>query len=177
MRKNQQNVILLIEPSEDPFLTPSKIGNLFLNRFGIDEDARFEILGILLLQSTSRKLTEQFYNINKEQYDKQVFDRAVKLAMEGNNGLETHFIYAGEHYLDFSQRIEQLLQFKMRRYKLKSAVLTLINMQRWDVVTKETMVQGYKGRAQQTYIAEILLLKGLPISVLRIFQYTFTNDF
>ena len=114
---------------------------------------------------------------DKEQYDKQVFDRAVKLAMEGNNGLETHFIYAGEHYLDFSQRIEQLLQFKMRRYKLKSAVLTLINMQRWDVVTKETMVQGYKGRAQQTYIAEILLLKGLPISVLRIFQYTFTNDF
>ena len=40
-----------------------------------------------------------------------------------------------------------LLQFRMTRFKLESAILTLINMQRWDVVTKEKMLEGYKGRA------------------------------
>ena len=36
----------------------------------------------------------------------------------------------------------------MTRYNLKSSILTLVNMQRWDIVTKEMMIQGYKGRDQ-----------------------------
>ena len=59
MRTTQQSVIIFIEPSENSFLSPSKIGNLFLNRFGIDEDAGFEILGIHFLHRTSRKFADQ----------------------------------------------------------------------------------------------------------------------
>ena len=59
MRQTQQSVIIFIEPSENPFLTPLKIGHLFLNRFGIDEDAGFEILGIHFLHRSSRKFSDQ----------------------------------------------------------------------------------------------------------------------
>ena len=59
MRTTQQSVVIFIEPSENSFLTPLKIGNLFLNRFGIDEDAGFEVLGIHYLHRTSRKFADQ----------------------------------------------------------------------------------------------------------------------
>ena len=48
MQKNMQGVVLFIE-SDDPdwtYRTPSKIGNLFMNRFSIEEDQGHEILGI-----------------------------------------------------------------------------------------------------------------------------------
>jgi len=41
-----QKIILFIDHSDYAFETPVKIGNLFINRFAIDEDASFEILEI-----------------------------------------------------------------------------------------------------------------------------------
>ena len=46
MTKNMQKIVLFIEPNEDAFMTPLKIGNLFLNRFAVEEDAAFEVLKI-----------------------------------------------------------------------------------------------------------------------------------
>ena len=45
-----RKIVLFIEPprSQDEF--PSKIGDLFMNRFAIDEQAKFEILAIIKLQ-------------------------------------------------------------------------------------------------------------------------------
>ena len=58
----QQNV-LFIEPQEEKSSTSLKIGNLFMNRFAIDEDGRHESLKIYHLQDTfeeyeERRLTE-----------------------------------------------------------------------------------------------------------------------
>ena len=50
-------IVLFIEPSDDAFNTPSKIGHLFMNRFAIDEDAGFEILNVLELEKTSLKMS------------------------------------------------------------------------------------------------------------------------
>ena len=44
--KIMQKIVLFIEPAWSASLTPSKIGKLFMNRFGIDEDAKHEILKI-----------------------------------------------------------------------------------------------------------------------------------
>ena len=44
-----QKIVLFIDPSEEAWQTPSKIGNLFMNRFAVDEDAAFEILKIFEL--------------------------------------------------------------------------------------------------------------------------------
>ena len=39
-----QKIVLFIEPSDDAFDTPFKIGHLFMNRFIIEEKANFENL-------------------------------------------------------------------------------------------------------------------------------------
>ena len=46
-----QKIVLFIEPNADnTFKTPSKIGNLFMNRFAIEENANCEILNICELE-------------------------------------------------------------------------------------------------------------------------------
>ena len=57
MPKIMQGIVLFIEPHDDAFHTPFKIGNLFMNRFAIDEDAGFEILNVLELEKTSYKIS------------------------------------------------------------------------------------------------------------------------
>ena len=48
-----QKIILFVEPNDDLFVTPAKIGNLFLNRFAIDENASCEILKTVELMKAS----------------------------------------------------------------------------------------------------------------------------
>ena len=50
MSKFNQKIILFIEPSDKAYDTPAKIGNLFMNRFAIDEYASHEILKIYHLE-------------------------------------------------------------------------------------------------------------------------------
>ena len=49
--KIMQKIVLFIEPAARACLKPSKIGNLFMNRFAIDEDAKHEILKIYHLEN------------------------------------------------------------------------------------------------------------------------------
>ena len=53
MPKLMHKIILFIEPQEDKYFTPSKIGNLFINRFGIDENGSHEVLKICYLENTN----------------------------------------------------------------------------------------------------------------------------
>ena len=53
MPKIMQNLVVLMEPSEDAWQTPLKGGNMILNRFGIDEDAAFELSGVDYLTKLS----------------------------------------------------------------------------------------------------------------------------
>ena len=52
-----QKIILFVEPSDDLFVTPAKIGDLFMNRFAIDENASCEILKPIELVKTSREIS------------------------------------------------------------------------------------------------------------------------
>ena len=49
--KIMQKIVLFIDPAAEAWTTPSKIGNLFMNRFAIDEDAKNEILKIYQLEN------------------------------------------------------------------------------------------------------------------------------
>ena len=51
-----QKIILFIEPNEAAFFTPAKIGDMFMNRFSIDENASCEILKRFDLGKTSLKM-------------------------------------------------------------------------------------------------------------------------
>ena len=52
-----QKIILFVEPSDDLFMTPAKIGDLFMNRFAIDENASCEILKTVELVKTSWEIS------------------------------------------------------------------------------------------------------------------------
>ena len=46
-----------MEPNDDAWNTPKKIGHLFMNRFSVDEDASSEMLNVLELGKTSEKIS------------------------------------------------------------------------------------------------------------------------
>ena len=52
---------MFIEPSHREFETPLKIGNLFTNRFAIDEDASSEIVKIVELDKKSTAVSWKEY--------------------------------------------------------------------------------------------------------------------
>ena len=59
-----QKIVLFIEPQDAKWTTPLNIGNLFMNRFAIDEDGCHEIMKIYYLEKSfmdydDGKLTEQ----------------------------------------------------------------------------------------------------------------------
>ena len=53
-----QKIVLFIESAAAACSTPSKIGNLFTNRFAIEEDAKHEILKIYQLEN---RLSDLYY--------------------------------------------------------------------------------------------------------------------
>ena len=53
-----QNVILFMEPSDDPWSVSMKAGDLFFNRFAIDEEAAFELLGVYHLKKSFDKMSD-----------------------------------------------------------------------------------------------------------------------
>ena len=57
MSKIMQNLVVLMEPSEEAWDTSLKGGNMILNRFCIDEDAAFELSGVNFLKS--RKMSNR----------------------------------------------------------------------------------------------------------------------
>ena len=65
MPKLMQKIVLFIEPQEGKYITPSKIGNLFMNRFSIDEDASHETSGIYYLDNTFKDY--YFDNLTKSE--------------------------------------------------------------------------------------------------------------
>ena len=50
MSNLNRKIVLFIEPAYHTYKKPSKIGNLFMNRFAINEDAKNEILKMYQLE-------------------------------------------------------------------------------------------------------------------------------
>ena len=58
MSKNMQNIIVFIEPNDQPERPNWKLANLYLNRIMIDEEAAFELLGVYYLKKCYEDLYE-----------------------------------------------------------------------------------------------------------------------
>ena len=64
--KTNSGLIIFLEPSEDSYFKPLKIGKRFFNRLAIDENAGFEILSVLNLKQSSWKMTYPEHNEYKD---------------------------------------------------------------------------------------------------------------
>ena len=58
MSKIMQNLVVLMEPSEDAYDHSLKAGNMIFNRFCIDEDAAFELSGVNYLKKSSYDMAD-----------------------------------------------------------------------------------------------------------------------
>ena len=65
-RGHTHHLIIFLEPSEDSYFKPLKIGKRFFNRLAIDENAGFEILSVLNLKQSSWKMTYPEHNEYKD---------------------------------------------------------------------------------------------------------------
>ena len=59
-REIMQKIVLFIEHTDIAYFTPETIGNLFINRFAIDEDDSSEILNIFELVEVKRSIINDF---------------------------------------------------------------------------------------------------------------------
>ena len=74
MEKTVHQVVLFVEEQEDDWSTPLKVGNLCFNRFGSEEDAAFESVGVYHLQKSSDKMSnyldKEYKNFESERKEK-----------------------------------------------------------------------------------------------------------
>jgi len=81
--------------------------------------------------------------------DLEIFDGGVKSISDfGKDDLMPHFIYCGIHYFGPEERIEKLKEIIltiMRKYGIQSAIMTMLDMSRMNLVTKEKVKKAYKG--------------------------------
>ena len=79
------------------------------------------------------------------------FDLGIKKAAEYQaDDLKTHFIVAGEYYWYSRHRdtMKSMILKKMKKYGIKEAMVTIIRMRRWKLITKEKMEDYYKGKEE-----------------------------
>ena len=73
-----QRIIIYIEPSDDKWSCPLKIGNLYMNRFAIDEEAAFEIQDVVTIPiSASNGFIEK--EMLRSAFQKLTNDKAASL--------------------------------------------------------------------------------------------------
>ena len=53
-----QNVVFLMDPSVETYSTPLKVGNMYLNRLFIDEEAAFELSAVYYLKEPKFRFDE-----------------------------------------------------------------------------------------------------------------------
>ena len=76
------------------------------------------------------------------------FDLGIKKAAEYQaDDLKTHFIVAGDYYwLLHLDTMKSMILAKMKKYGIKEAMVTIIQMTRDHLITKEKMEDYYKGK-------------------------------
>ena len=143
MTELRQKIVSFIEPADNAYETPSKIGRLFLNRSGIDEDLNSEIVKVCHLKTP---LNDFGLENDDSLLTLEMFDDGVKTMVDfGNDDMMPHFIYSANNH-----NIEEILKFlllrKMKKYGIQFALLTTLRMRRIHLITKEKAKAAYDGK-------------------------------
>ena len=152
-QKMKQQVILFIEPAEEEWRCQESIGNLYLNRFAIDEDTAYEVLGVYYLQQSSAELCDpkndayanyEIERQHKKRFDDEMFEKGIKLIAENrSSNVQTHIFIAGLLFEEGSELMEYLSNL-MRDREIPSILLTCFILNRIRVCTLEDVKSAYK---------------------------------
>ena len=141
MSRTKQNIIVLQEPLNDAFDISLQAGNMLSNRFCIDEEAGFEFSGVYHLKGY--KLCSHY---NSHPSIESAFQ---KISEHKAKDLEPHFVYGGEYHLysihESDNPLRSSLLELMKKYQIESVTLTIIYMEKEQLITKEMMESYCKG--------------------------------
>ena len=69
-----------------------------------------------------------------------IIDSAIRKAfLNKAKGLETHFVFARHFYYGYEYQLEWFILRGIKKYKIKSMMVTHIDMWRENLITKEVM--------------------------------------
>lgn len=149
-----QNIILLIEqydeiePYDGKWNCPFKIGKLYMNKLAIDEDDGHEILFVGQLLKSSEAMLETEI-IQKPKVDLKIIENIFQNErFHLRNGKRTHLILSSCFYVTAALTAEYGHEWRkgqlcedithlLGNFKLKSIIMTFVNMNRTGLLTKE----------------------------------------
>ena len=129
-----QNVVLLIDPLVQASDVSSKAGNMYLNRFCIDEEAAFESTGVYSSQTYREK---RFSEVMQ------------RVTASKSNDLTIHFICTLNGTCFTDDWLNQLRSFLLReieKHGIKTVMVTILHIRRYNLITKESRESFYQGK-------------------------------
>ena len=148
MPKTSQNILIFIDsamPFGYKYYTPTKIAMSYMNRFTIDEDASFELIGIHHVPLWRYQGGGQYFFFNI------VTAIRRKIPIWNIRESETHFMFSSifsPHELvvmNEGNMHSDVFNMVLSIFNLKSAMVTKISMMRQELITKEMMEAFPKG--------------------------------
>ena len=140
MTKKRRNIILLIEPPNKPWVCSSKLGYAYMNRFVIDEDAEFELLGVYYLSKPFVNKKTYFgakFNKKNENFDDTIIAAAIENALKHQEFATLHLIIAAD--LSFYHGLDAKILREMKKHQINSVLVTKLKLYRKHLITKEKM--------------------------------------
>ena len=152
----RHQIILFIEPAKEEWKCPESIGNLYLNRFAIDEDAAHEVLGVYYLQQSSAQLCDpknKAYKNNaierqeKIRFDNKIFQKGIQLAAQNQSSSVQNHIFATGPLSLLDEKTSNCMEYisnLIQHYKIGAIVLTQLLLHRIRVCSLESVKPAYK---------------------------------
>lgn len=149
----KQQIILFIEPAKEEWKCQESIGNLYLNRFAIDEDAGHEVLGVYYLKQSSAEMCYEKHELyskyaierqHKERFDNKMYERAIKLiAKQQSSNVQTHIFAAGPLLEEGSKQMKYLSNL-IQHHQIPLIIVTCLLLNRIRVSPLEAVKSAYK---------------------------------
>ena len=142
LTKRRQNLVFFMKQTFEEFDISLKGGRMYLNRFCIDEDAAFELSAV-------------FINYGYRQVEELIDSAFQRIVENKTEDMETHFIFAGGFFEAFGindlhnpDELQSLIEKSMNKYGMKSIMVSIIYMERVNLITKEKMKIYCKGKEE-----------------------------
>ena len=136
-----RSIIIFLEPSDFKWLCPSKIANLYMNRFAIDEEAAFEIQ---LLELPLGKLADRHIKETEKEMIRKAFNKASDIC-NGDILPSINLFYATQDFAripfyrhKIMKERKEFIQEMLIEFELVSALLTNLVWIRAGICDKKT---------------------------------------